>query len=133
MMVPRPQPRILLVEAQESVAVPIRALLESNGFRVQIAGDPAEAMTMAEQPFAALIVDLRTDDQPSYTFIEWLKATRAHLLARLIVMSGDEHLPIVAKLEGLGVCGVVPKPVDAEAVLRAVYDCLEKTPTYAVQ
>jgi DNA-binding response OmpR family regulator len=133
MMVPRPQPRILLVEENPDLAAPICAILERNGFRCDVAADTSEAMERVELPFVVLIVDLKLDAPHALTFIEWLYATRNHVMGRLIVVSSSEQAGLMEKLESIGICDVVPKPIDAELILRAVYDCLEKTPTFALQ
>lgn len=133
MMIPRPQPRVLLMEPNGKIAAPICAILERNGFRVDVASDPSDAMQRVEQPFVVLIVDLKVGERDGFTLVEWLQTTRNHLMPRLIVISGGGEDELVQALKEIGVCDVVPKPVDAEKILRAVYDCLDKAPTYALQ
>jgi len=132
MMIPRSQPRILLIEESIAIATPIKALLEQNDFRVDLAGDCTEVMEVVDQSYAMIVVDLKLSSATGFTFMEWLQSTRAHLLPRVIVISGDEHSAIRKRLDDIGICDMVPKPVDAEVILRAIWECLEKAPTYSV-
>lgn len=133
MFVPRAAPRILLIEESAAIAAPIQALLEQNDFRVDLLADVAEAMGFIDQQYAIVIVDLKLRNAAGFTFMQWLFTTRGHLLPRVIVISADESAPLVARLGEIGICDLVPKPVHAEAILRAIWECLEKAPTYSVQ
>lgn len=131
-MVPRPQPRILLIEESEAIAAPIKALLEQNDFRVDLAADATEVMERVDQSYAIIIIDLKLSADSGFTFMQWLHTTRGHLLPRVIVISADESEPLVRRLTEIGICDLVPKPVHAEAILRAIWECLEKAPTYSI-
>jgi DNA-binding response OmpR family regulator len=131
-MVPRAQPRILLIEESAAIAAPIRALLEQNDFRVDVAADVSEVMERVDQSYAIIIIDLKLSTASGFTFMQWLHTTRNHLLPRVIVISGDENEPLVQRLTDIGICDLVPKPVHAETILRAIWECLEKAPTYSL-
>jgi DNA-binding response OmpR family regulator len=133
MFVPRVPPRILLIEESEAIAAPIKALLEQNDFRVDLVPDVSEAMGHIDQQYAIVIVDLKLRNDAGFTFMQWLHSTRGHLLPRVIVISGDDSDPLVQRLAEIGICDLVPKPVHAETILRAIWECLEKAPTYSVQ
>jgi DNA-binding response OmpR family regulator len=131
-LIPRSQPRILLIEESEAIAAPIKALLEQNDFRVDHAADAGEVMERIDQPYAIIIIDLKLHAASGFTFMQWLHSTRNHLLARVIVISGDGNEALVKRLEEIGICDLVPKPVHAETILRAIWECLEKAPTYSL-
>jgi len=50
----------------------------------------------------------------------------------VVVMSAHEGEPLTRELERLGVCDIVPKPINAQEILRAVFECLEPSPDFAV-
>ena len=89
-------------------------------------------MERVDQPYAIIIVDLKLRTADGFTFMQWLHTTRSHLLARVIVISGDESEALVQRLNEIGICDVVPKPVHAETILRTIWECLEKAPTYGL-
>ena len=122
--------RLLLIEPSASIAAPIRGLLEQNRFLVDVVENIADARTRDLAGYAALIVDVRRDD---LQFVQWLHQNHSHLVGRVVVISADDHAMLVSELEHLGVCDVVPKPVNAEEILRAVFECLELSPDFAVQ
>ncbi|MCU1349731.1 MAG: response regulator [Acidobacteria bacterium] len=132
MLIPRSQPRILLIEESVAIAAPIKALLEQNDFRVDLASDCTEVMETVDQSYAIIIVDLKLSSDSGFTFVQWLHTTRGHLLARVIVISGDEHGSVAKRLAEIGICDLLPKPVDAEEILRTIWECLEKAPTYSL-
>lgn len=132
MLVPRVQPRILFIEESEAIAAPIKALLEQNDFRVDLVPDVSEAMGHIDEQYAIMIVDLKLRNAAGFTFMQWLHSTRGHLLSRVIVITADENAPLVQRLVEIGICDMVPKPVHAETILRAIWECLEKAPTHVV-
>lgn len=128
-----PPYRLLLVEPSASVAAPIRGLLEQNHFLVDVAESVSEARSRDLDSAALLIVDVRRDDREGLSFVQWLHREESHLVGRVVVISADDSETLQRDLEALGVCDVIPKPVNAEEILRAVYECLEKNPALAVQ
>jgi DNA-binding response OmpR family regulator len=131
-LIPRAQPRILLIEESAAIAAPIQALLEQNDFRVDLAADAGEVMDRVDQSYAIIIIDLKLHGASGFTFMQWLHSTRSHLLPRVIVISGEENASLVQRLSEIGICDLVPKPVHAETILRAIWECLEKAPTYSL-
>lgn len=122
--------RLLLVEPSETTAVPIRALLEQNAFVVDRIDSTSEARTRDLSGYAAIIVDVKRDD---LEFVQWLHQTQSHLTGRVVVISADDHQALAEELEHLDVCDIVPKPINAQEILRAVFECLEMNPEFSVQ
>ncbi|HEX2123945.1 MAG TPA: hypothetical protein VHL59_20130 [Thermoanaerobaculia bacterium] len=122
--------RLLLIEPSPTVAAPIRALLEQNRFAVDHMATTAEARTRDLSVYAALIVDVKPDD---LLFVQWLHRVHSHLTGRVIAIAADDGDGLQKQLTDLGVCDLVPKPVNAQEILRAVFDCLEESPEWAVQ
>lgn len=121
--------RLLLIEPSQSTAAPIRALLEHNAFVVDHVATTAEARAGVLSHYAVLVVDVQGDD---LLFVQWLGQNHSHLIGRVVVISAGAHEPLVEELARLGVCDIVPKPVNAEEIVRAVFECLELSPEFAV-
>lgn len=125
--------RLLLIEPSPTTAAPIRAFLEQHDFLVDVTSSTGEAREMDAKPYAVIIVDVRADDREGLLFVQWLHQVHSHLVGRVVVMSAGDGAVIARDLEQLGVCDIVPKPVNAQEILRAVLDCLEKSPAFSVQ
>jgi len=124
---------LLLIEPVPTVAAPIRAFLEQSEFTVDVVSTTSEAKERDLAAYAVLIVDVRRDDAEGMAFVQWLHRAESQLVGRVVVISADDATAMERDLVALGVCDVVPKPVNAQEILRAVYECLEKNPTYALQ
>lgn len=114
---PRP-PVILVVEDDPDVANLIRYHLEAAGFRVEIAATGQEALQMVREVDPALItLDLLLPDINGLAVLQRLKAdpetTTIPVVVVSVVSSKEESLR-------LGAVGYVTKPIDEEALLRAV-------------
>ena len=125
--------RLLLIEPSPTTAAPIRAFLEQHDFMVDVVATTREARERAIKPYAVIIVDVRRDDREGLLFVQWLHQVHSELVGRVVVVSGDDGDALAADLAELDVCDIVPKPVNAQEILRAVLDCLEKSPAFAVQ
>ena len=125
--------RVLVVEPAESIAKPLCALLEQHDFTVDLVADSAQATALDLTVYAALVVDLKLDDATALTLLERLHREQSHLVGRVVVMTSAVAEEVVTALEAIGVCDVVPKPLNAEDIVRAVLDCLEHSPSFSVQ
>jgi DNA-binding response OmpR family regulator len=123
----------LLVEPVATTAAPIRAFLEENDFLVDVVSSTREARGSEMKPYAVIIVDVRRDDREGLLFVQWLHKEHSFLVGRVVVISADDADALAGDLTELGVCNVVPKPVNAQEILRAVLECLEKSPAFSVQ
>jgi len=78
---------------------------------VTCAGDGATAIAaLANADFDAIILDLIMPDVDGFTVLERLRATKPHLLHRVIVTTGIPEKYAV-DLESTGICGVIRKPI----------------------
>jgi DNA-binding response OmpR family regulator len=124
--------RLLLIEPSPAVAAPIRAYLEHHEFTVDVVDELDDARGYDMKRYAVIIVDLRRTDRDSLLFVQWLHQVHSFLLGRVVVMSADESDALAHDLSNLGVCDILPKPINANEILRAVRECLEKSPEFAV-
>ena len=125
--------RLLLIEPSATVAIPIQALLEQNQFTVDVIETIAEARACDLTRYALLVIDVHRDNREALDFVQWLHRKESHLLGRVVVMSAGDADALTRELDALGVCDVVPKPINAEEIVRAVFECLEKNPIQSVQ
>ena len=125
--------KVLVVEAAESIAKPLCALLEQHNFKVDLVAESAQAAALDLTVYAALVVDLKLGDAAALELLKRLHREQSHLVGRVVVMTSAVAEEIVAALEAIGVCDVVPKPLNAEEIVRAVLDCLEHSPSFSVQ
>jgi two-component system, OmpR family, response regulator QseB len=122
------RPRILLVETDDSVGVPLRAGLELNAFDVESSEDDDGAIErMTEETFDALVVDVRLSRRSGLGLLEHIGRTLPDFLTRTVVISSDVAADVTREMKAIGVCDVVPKPVHLDTIVEAIRDCLEKT------
>ncbi len=125
--------RLLLIEPTASTAAPIAAFLAEHDFLVDVVATTAEARDYDFARYAVLIVDLKREEREGLLFVQWLHQVHSQLVGRVVVISADDADALAADLSELDVCDVVPKPINAQEILRAVLECLEKSPAYSVQ
>lgn len=125
--------RVLAVEPAETIAIPLRFLLEEHEFAVDVAASTDEVAALDLSKYAALIIDVKPGSTSTLDLIARLHREQSHLVGRIVAMSSSTAEEVVAALEALGVCDVVPKPLNAEDIVRAVLDCIEHSPQFNVQ
>ena len=69
-----------------------------------------------------------TAGDPGLRFIHHVNTSTPHVTARIVVISSDPPPSVQRELDGLGVCGVLLKPVHQTEILQAVEECLDRTP-----
>jgi CheY-like chemotaxis protein len=109
---------ILIIEDQSSVRTLLRRVLEDDGYQVCEADNGRQGVQrFHEQPTDLVITDLEMPEMNGLEVI--LDLTRAFLDVKVIAMSGlspDE----LQKAKLLGARHTFPKPLDLQALLRAV-------------
>lgn len=104
---------ILVVEDNEANQMLARAVLELEGFRVQIAGSSSEALRQLESSTPDLILmDVQLPGQDGLSLTRQLKAEAATATIPVVAltahaMTGDRELALRA-----GCIGYVAKPID---------------------
>jgi DNA-binding response OmpR family regulator len=126
--------RVLLYEPSAAVASAIRSVLEENGFAVETVAEPSDLKARGDiRKFAAIVVDVHRDEKHGLEAVGWIARSHASLMPRVVVITADEPEAIREALHQTGVCEVVVKPVSAPEILRAVIECMERSPEYSVQ
>jgi DNA-binding NarL/FixJ family response regulator len=120
--------RVLIVEPSENVATTLRAVLEEHELAVDVVPHAQDVDLDRVADYAVLIIDVHRENGAAFALLDRVHRSVAHLAGRIVVMSADDSDAIARELDLLGVCGIVPKPVDAEEIVRAVFECLGKEP-----
>ncbi|MDP9133166.1 MAG: PAS domain S-box protein [Nitrospirota bacterium] len=108
-----PPPAILIVDDDPDIALVLHDLLEHAGYRVQVAGTGAEALTkFKEEAFAVVLLDLMLPDMDGLSVLTLLK----ELDPVLPVIMLTAFVEVAKKYGSLteGAFGYLTKPYDAE-------------------
>jgi len=105
----RQQPKVLVVDDEESVVVTIKAILQLDGYDVATTTSAAEARKMVrDQEFDLVLTDLRLEDGDG---LEVLRAVREHFPETVTIMlTGYASLESAIQALGVGACDYLVKP-----------------------
>ena len=120
--------RVMVVDDEAMVGDFMAELLEGWGLEVLLQRDPRQALAWLEQPDQAL--DLLITDQTMPRLSGLQLAQRARLLRPglpVLLYTGYAEAIDAAEVQRHGVCGVLRKPVDAEALHAAMQRCLDRS------
>jgi DNA-binding NtrC family response regulator len=127
------QPLILMIEPSDSVAAAVTALLEQHELTVERLTTISEVRTRDLDRYGVIVVDVRVEDGEAVSFLESVYRHQSHLTSRIVVVSVDGEPELRIVLEAVDICDIVPKPVNADDIVRAVLECLEPNPVMSVQ
>jgi DNA-binding response OmpR family regulator len=121
--------RILLVEDEPLVAQALGEMLTTAGHSVAYAGqegDPAEAIASA--PYDVLVTDIFLPENSGWDLIRAVRRSRPE--AGIVAISGG-NVGVTAELalkisDLVGANEILPKPVAAEELLRAIDAALQQ-------
>ncbi|MBP1805125.1 ActR/PrrA/RegA family redox response regulator transcription factor [Rubellimicrobium aerolatum] len=114
-----PDPTLLLVDDDEAFLRRLGRAMERRGFRVEMAGSVAAALSaIALRPPAFAVVDLRLGDGNGLDVVERLREVRDD--ARVIVLTGYGAIASAVAAVKIGAIDYLSKPADAAEVTRAL-------------
>lgn len=118
---------VLIVEDETDVAEMLSLLLEHRGYRVRVARDGAQALTILREELPdVMVVDV---EMPRLSGPEMVRAARAADPAvervPVVLVSGVMGLPSIA--QQLGTPHFLVKPFDVGALFRVLGAALERT------
>lgn len=116
---------VLVVEDDPQVRDLIRDALEEEGFRVETAGDGAEALDWSDtnRP-AAVVLDLLLPDMDGDTVAAWLRTAHGNSLPIVLISGNHPALDRASRSEGLP---EVRKPFDIEELIGVVRKALRES------
>ena len=113
--------RLLLVEDDAVFAGAMARALRARGFEVVVAGDAAEALKcVREQQLHYAVVDLKLGDDSGLALIPVLHAAVPSM--RILLLTGYASIATAVEAIKRGAHDYLAKPVDADAVVRALLD-----------
>ncbi|WP_395741765.1 PAS domain S-box protein [Prosthecobacter sp.] len=118
---------VLLVDDEAAVREITRQTLEAYGYRVLLAADGAEAVTLYskhQNDVALVLTDMRMPVMDGTTTIQVLMKMNPEV--RIIAASGINSNHGLAKSMGTRVRQFLPKPYTAETILRALHQVLNE-------
>lgn len=116
---------VLLVDDEAAVREITRQTLEAYGYRVLLAADGAEAVSLYarhQHEIALVLTDMRMPVMDGSTTIQVLMKMNPGVC--IIAASGINSNNGLAKAAGAGVRQFLPKPYTAETILRALHQAL---------
>jgi two-component system response regulator RegA len=111
-------PGILLVDDSFVLRDRLALAFEERGFRVEVAGNADEALQRYRlRPTERAVIDLRMPGRSGLTLIPDLIAVRPDV--RIVILSGFGSIATAIEAIRLGAVNFLPKPADADEILRA--------------
>lgn len=108
--------RLLLVEDEESLAIPIRRGLEEEGYQVDLSGNGEQGLMMAlTSPYAAIILDWRLPGMDGLAVVERLRGAKCNVPVLMLTAMRD----VDYRIKGLdaGADDYLTKPFSFEELL----------------
>lgn len=119
------KPHVLLVDDNEETCTLITALLRRD-FAVETARDGRQAIdALRTKTYAAILLDLRMPHVDGFGVLDFLKAHSPKVLRSVLVVTALLSPREIEHAKSYGVCGIIAKPFDVEALVAAVKDCAQ--------
>jgi two-component system response regulator RegA len=116
---PESERTLLIVDDDEPLCQRLARAMERRGFVVQTADSVAAGMRLAgAQPPAFAVVDLRLADGSGLEVVKTIRKSRP--AARIVMLTGYGNIATAVAAVKAGAVDYLPKPVDADAVERAL-------------
>lgn len=118
------KPFVLLIDDNETICTLITAVLHRD-FSVEVASDGNEAMEkLRTGRYAAVLLDLRMPPPDGFAVLDFLKEHAPKQLRSVLVVTATLRPAEMARANAYGICGIIPKPFDVEALLEGVKRCV---------
>ncbi len=116
---PESERTLLIVDDDEPLCQRLARAMERRGFVVQTADSVAAGTRLAaDQPPAFAVVDLRLADGSGLDVVKTIRKSRP--AARIVMLTGYGNIATAVAAVKAGAVDYLPKPVDADAVERAL-------------
>lgn len=113
------QPHILIVDDQLSLLLSLQALLQINGYRVELAKSGGEAITkLQDADYQLLLLDLQMPGIDGLEVLEFVRQAKLDL--ETIVVSGETSFTSIKDAMRLGAYDFIRKPYNPEELLTTV-------------
>jgi diguanylate cyclase (GGDEF)-like protein/PAS domain S-box-containing protein len=110
---------VLIVADQLPLLQSLQALLQINGYRVDLATGGSEAITkLQDGNYQLLLLDLQVPGIDGIEILEFMHQAKLDLEA--VVISGDTSFPVIKNVMRLGAYDFIRKPYNSKELLGAV-------------
>src|SRR3954468_15958476 len=117
------KPYVLVADDNEATCTLITALLHRD-FNIEIASDGQEAIErLRTRNYAALLLDLRMPHMDGFAVLEHLSEHQPKVLRNVLVVTAALAQRDLQRAIAYGICGIVTKPFEIEALVAAVKEC----------
>src|ERR1700682_194298 len=118
------KPYVLVVDDDEATCTLVAAILRRD-FTVEYATDAPEAIEkLCTSNFAVVVLDLRMPQSDGFAVLDHLKATKPETLPNVLIVTALLTPNEIDRAKSYGICGIVSKPFDVDALLEAVKECV---------
>jgi two-component system response regulator RegA len=122
-----PDKSLLLLDDDAPLRTRLGRALESRGFEPVLVGSVAEAVEAVKaRPPAYAVLDLRLDDGNGLQVVETIQKARPD--ARVVMLTGYGNIATAVAAVKAGAVDYLPKPADADDVLRALLARKDEAP-----
>jgi two-component system response regulator RegA len=122
-----PDKSLLLLDDDAPLRTRLGRALETRGFEPTLVASVAEAMSAVKTaPPAFAVLDMRLEDGNGLQVVEAIKQARPD--ARVIMLTGYGAISTAVAAVKAGAVDYLPKPADADDVLRALLARKDATP-----
>jgi two-component system response regulator RegA len=122
-----PDKSLLLLDDDAPLRNRLGRALESRGFEPVLVGSVAEAIEAVKaKPPAFAVLDLRLDDGNGLQVVETIQKVRPD--ARVVMLTGYGNIATAVAAVKAGAVDYLPKPADADDVLRALLARKDEAP-----
>jgi DNA-binding response OmpR family regulator len=119
-MAPRRSTRILLVDSEAPMLDLLKISLKGRGYKLDTAGDGREVMQAVEQQTPDLIImELMLPVMDGVSLLRWLRE-KHDMDIPVLVLTALDRPGIYDTVHGLGVAGLLYKPVRRRELLKLV-------------
>lgn len=122
-----PDKSLLLLDDDAPLRIRLGRALEARGFEAVLVGSVAEAIEAVKAlPPAFAVLDLRLDDGNGLQVVEVIQKARPD--ARVVMLTGYGNIATAVAAVKAGAVDYLPKPADADDVLRALLARKDEAP-----
>ena len=123
-----PDRTLLVLDDDTPLRTRLGRALENRGFEVTQCASVAEATAaVRDKPPAFAVCDLRLEDGNGLEVVEAIQAVRPD--ARVVMLTGYGNIATAVQAVKAGAVDYLPKPADADDVVRALLAAKEGVPT----
>ena len=122
--------KVLLADDDRVLTQLLSNRLRARGVEIVVAHDSMQALMSAmRSPVDAIVLDIQMPGGTGIEALRKLKASTKTSSIPVLVLSANGDTDTLAQVKALGADGFLLKPIEPDALYRALCDALGQTPT----